>query len=243
MAEKRNVNEPGRLKAPNILKLVFLTLLLATLTYIGSYVYFMTRPASNEDKLTDQLSTISIAGTKLFPALKNYSLDQIDGREPILKGWLTRTPQLPKRLSNSIKGNYPVTFREDELNAWLSRRIKAKQGGLANIYIKNSHIWVNLKKNDMEVVIEREIPNEQSHVTILKLKFESYDRGYTIHPYSAHIGHVNAPGGFARLITSPYKLLADELFEDLAPYHDRQIRNITVEDGRITISPRSVTSS
>ena len=243
MAEKRNVNEPGRLKAPNILKLIFLTLLLATLTYIGSYVYFMTRPASNEDKLTDTLSAISVAGTKLFPALKNYSLDQIDGREPILKGRLTKTPQLPQRLSNSVKDNRRVIFKEDELNAWLSRRIRVKQEGLANIYIKNSHIWVNLKKDEMELVIEREMPNERSHLTILRLKFASYERGYTIHPYSAHIGHVDTPGGFARLITPVYKALADELFEDLAPYHDRKIGNITVEDGRITISPRSVISS
>ncbi|MGB0775278.1 MAG: hypothetical protein ACPGUY_05495, partial [Akkermansiaceae bacterium] len=75
-----------------------------------------------------------------------------------------------------------------------------------------------------------------THVTSMFLKFERSKQGFSIQPYSSHIGQVRAPGGFARLISPAFDNLATELTEELKLYEE--IYDISVKDGTITLDPR-----
>ena len=241
MAKKKGVNEPKKKsRAGGCLKTLIVMMILMGLIYVGGHLYLFVKPANMSDEVSTKVENLNVLGAKLFPAVNVFTTDRIGGREEVLKGWLVKAPKLKERLHNAVKAQHPVTFREEELNAWLSKRLAVKQAGLFGPYVKSSHVWVDLKDGQMDVVIERELADDYRHVTSLLIKFTRLERGYDIQPYAAQIGHVKAPGGFARLIISPFEDILEELTEELLPYKNREIYDIHVEEGKITLDPRTV---
>lgn len=241
MAKKKGVNEPKKKsRILGFFRFIIFSVIFFAIIYVAGHIYFLIKPADEHDDISEAVMKFEVMGLKPFPAVRVYTTEGIAGRPEIIKGWLNKTPKLRERLQSAIEGDYPVTFREDELNAWLSKRLVAKQTGLMEPYVKNSYVWVDLTEGQMDVIIEREFINRYTHVTSLLLKFTRFERGYGIQPYSAQIGQVKAPGGLARIIVSPFEQILEELSEELLPYSDRQIRDIHIEDGQITLDPRTV---
>lgn len=228
--------DPPKKKGGCVKRLVVLLLVLV-MAYFGVHIYFFWQPAGRPDSFGRALMGANVAGFKVFPALRPYPLDHIAGRSDILEGKSIVPPVLKPRLDSAVAGNYPVTFREEEVNAWLSERIEAKQEGLLEPFVKVRGVWVNLTKDEVEIIIERQI-KEHTHVSSMFMQFDRSERGYSIRRDSAHIGQVRAPGGFARLIMPTFNHLAAELNEELKPYREGNIRDIRVEDGKITFDPR-----
>ena len=243
MAKKKEVTKDSKSSCTGgCLKNLVVFIIFIGLMYIAGHIYFLVKPADKVDEITKSVSGFEVMGVKLFPGVNIYTTEEIDGRTEALNGEVTKLPELSERLKNAVTGYYPVTFREDELNAWLSKRLLTKQGGLFGPYVEKAHTWIDLTEGQMSVSIEREFINGSTHVTSVLLKFTRFDDGYSIQPYSAQIGQVTAPGGFALLVMEPFKAILEELSEELLPYTNHEIKDIYVEEGKITLDPRRADS-
>lgn len=234
--------QPPKKKGGCLKRLLFMFLLLL-ITYLGLHIFFLWQPAGKPAELNQQVMDLNIAGKKIFPAVQAFDMAKIAGRSNIKAGKSEINGALIKtRLETAIKSGHPVTFREEEINAWLSERLDVNQGGMLAPFVTARYIWVDFKKDEVEFIIERELSGEQTHMTSLFMRFERAKNGYSISRHASHIGQVRAPGGFARLIMPAFSNLADELAEEMELYKNSsgqlQIYDIIVEDGKITFDPR-----
>ncbi len=237
MGKKTEEKKPEPKKKGGCIKKLAVLLLLTILAYLGVHIWFLWQPAGKPDNISRSVIDANVAGVRVFPALKEYPMDHIAGRAEILDGKSIDPPMLKIRLETAVERNYPITFREEEINAWLSKRIELKQGGLVAPFVKARGVWVDFKKDQIEIIIEREIQG-RTHVTSMFLHFVRSKKGYSIRRDTSHIGQVRAPGGFARLIMGAFENLADELSEEMKPYKENKIRDVHVEEGKITLDPR-----
>ena len=229
-------------KKGGCIKMLFLITLLLVIAYTGIHVFFLWQPAGKPAEFNQQVIDLNVSGQKVFPAIQAFDNNKIAGRSVIIAGETSKDPLIKTRLKTAIDNRYPVTFREEEINIWLSKRLQLKQGGLRAPLAKARYVWVDFKEDEVEVIIERELSGEQIHMTSLFMKFERTKNGYSINRYSSHIGQVRAPGGFARLIIPAFSKLADELSEEIKLYKSEEghllIHDVKVEDGKITFDPR-----
>lgn len=220
------------------IKSVFLVYLLAVTFYCALHVYFIWQPVGTPDGVTQQVMNAEVAGMKIFPAVKAYPVAHIAGRTEIMEGRSMPPPLLTERLQIAIKGNYPLTFREEEINAWLGKRLQVRQDASLAPFVKVRGVWVDFKEDQIEIIIERELHWGQLHVTSLFMKFERSDRGFRITRHACQIGQVRLSGGFVRLIMPAFENLAKELEDELKPYYHNRIFDVRVENGKITLDPR-----
>jgi hypothetical protein len=241
MGKKKEDKEDKKSKPPKpkggCIKKLALLLLLGVLAYFGVHVYFLWQPAGKPDAISLAVIDANVAGVKVFPAIQAYPMEHVAGRPEILNGRSIPAPLLKARLNLAIERNYPLTFREEEINVWLSKRLAVKQCGALAPFAKVRGVWVDFKQDEIEIIIEREIQG-QVHAASLFMKFNRSKQGFSISRHSSHIGQVRVPGGFARLIMPAFSNLATELADELQPYYDKKIRDVRVEDGKITLDPR-----
>ena len=269
-AQKKKKRKPYRKKG-GCLKSIVLIVLLLPITYLGLHIYFIWQPAGGLSEFNQQVINLSVANQRVFPAVKGFDPSKIDGRDAIIDpdsaeeiipsgSAVTNSadgstaapapividpavdPQIKKRLETAIKKRYPVTFREDEINIWLNNRIRLGQGGVFAPFAKAKYVWVDFKKDEIELIIEREIFGQHTHMTSLFMEIKAEKDGFNLNRDAAHIGQVKIPGGFARLIIPAFDKMADELSEDIEVYKDKdgktKLYDIKVEDGKITLDPR-----
>ncbi|MBT8043834.1 MAG: hypothetical protein KJO79_02690 [Verrucomicrobiae bacterium] len=229
--------EPVKKKGGCIKKLALL-LLVCVMAYFGVHIYFLWQPAGKPDSISQSVMDANVAGVKVFPAIQAYPLDHVAGRTEILNGRSIPAPLLKERLRLAVERNYPLTLREEEINAWLSKRLAVKQTGALAPFVKVRGVWVDFKQDEIELIIEREFSPGLIHVTSMFMQFNRSKQGFSIARNSAQIGQVRAPGGFARLVMPAFSNMAAELADELKPYHDKKIRDVRVEDGKITFDPR-----
>ncbi|MFK7909068.1 MAG: hypothetical protein AB8F34_00545 [Akkermansiaceae bacterium] len=237
MGKKSEDKKPEPKQKGGCVKKLAVLMLVLVLTYLGIHIWFLWQPVGKPDSVSGAMIDANVAGVRVFPALKTYSMDHIAGRAEILEGKSIEPPMLKIRLETAVERNYPITFREEEINAWLRKRIEVKQSGALAPFAKARGVWVDFKKDQVELIIEREIQG-RTHVTSMFMQFNRTKNGYSIRRDKSHIGQVSAPGGFARLIMPAFDNLAKELSEELVPYKENQIRDIRVEEGKITLDPR-----
>lgn len=238
MGKKKEEKRQEAPQSGGCIKKLVLLLLALVMVYLGVHIYFFWQPAGKPDDVSQAVMDANVAGVKVFPAIRAYPMDHIAGRGEILKGKSIPAPLLKERLNLAVRRNYPITFREEEINAWLSKRLEVKQGGLLAPFAKVRGVWVDFKQDEIEIIIERELPQRRVHVTSLFMKFNRSKQGFSIQPHASQIGQVRAPRGFVRLVLPAFEALAEELADELKPYHDGEIHDIRVEEGKITLDPR-----
>lgn len=242
MGKKKEKKEDPPQKKGGCVKKLGLAVLLFLLAYSGFHIFFIWQPAGKPAEFNRQVMEAHIGGVKVFPAVQAFDLDKIAGRSEVIAGTPIKAPPLKSRLENAIQQGYPVTFREEEINVWLSKRLALKQGGLLAPFVTARAVWVDFKKDEIEVIIERELPKQQIHVTSLFMRFDRQKNGFSISRHASQIGQVKAPGGFARLVMPAFNRLADELADELALYKTPSekliIHDVVVEEGKITLDPR-----
>ncbi|MBT8035917.1 MAG: hypothetical protein KJO21_00090 [Verrucomicrobiae bacterium] len=238
MGKSKEEKKPEPPKKGGCIKRLFFLLLFFLMVHAVIHIYFLWQPADEVDEISQMVIDANVAGLKVFPAIQGYQLDRIEGREELIRGESIAAPLLKARLATAIEQKYPVSFSEKDINAWLRKRLELKQGGLLSPFVELRGIWVDFEEDEVEVIIERELPGERLHVTSLFVKFTRSERGYSMQPYSAHVGQVRVPGGFARLIMSAFSNLLYELEDELQPYYDKKILDIHVEEGKVTLDPR-----
>ncbi|NWK57167.1 hypothetical protein HW115_16210 [Verrucomicrobiaceae bacterium N1E253] len=244
--KKAEAQSPAKVRKGGFFKRLLLLGLFLVMAYLGFHVYFIWQPVGKPEKFNQQVMDLELSGVKVFPAIKSYDVDEIDGRRELLNGTRLPVSPLPQRLKTAIERNEPVSFHEREVNAWLRKRLQVKQGGLLEKELSVVGTWVNFKPGEIEFAIERELPKGIRHVTSIFMRFEPIDNGFSIHRHASQVGQVKLPGGFARLVMPAFSAMAEELAEELKLYRDEskgaekalQIHDVVVEHGRITLDPR-----
>lgn len=218
-------------------KLLLAVYLAGAIFYLLLHAVFLWLPAGKPNTLNRDIIEANVMGWEIFPALRVYPMGHIAGRLDAMEG-SAEIPRLRKRVQSSIKRNYPVTFSEEEVNAWLAGRLKAEQGGFLARYVKVCGVWVDFNQDHVELIIEREFANGKKHVVSLFMKIESRSDGYSISRYSWQVGQVRMPSGFGRLLLPAFDNMVDELDDELKVWRDGKIRDIRVEEGQITFDPQ-----
>ena len=215
-------------------------LLLTVMFYMGIHVYFLWQPTGKPDAINARLMNAKLMGVQIFPAVCSYPVEGIAGRSDVIDGEAKQTPKVKQRLALAVERNYPVTFREEEINAWLAKRLNLIQDGALAPYVDIRGVWVNFMEDELELIVERKLPWANSHVTVLYMGFERTRSGYSISRHSCHIGQLKLPGGFGYLLMPAFQNIVDELADELEFHHDHEIYDVRVQEGKITIDPRRV---
>jgi len=242
MADDENSRGSG-----SLFKRLGVLFLFLVMVYLSIHIYFMWLPVGKTNSFTQAVAEAKVGSFNFFPAIEDYDLKEIDGRDEILHGKKFPNSPLSERLATAIERNAPVTFTETEVNVWLRNRLQVQQGGLLGSQMKVQGVWVHFTPGEIEIVIERQIPKlKMAHVVSIYMQFESIKNGFSIHRNAAHVGQVKLPGGFARLVMPSFSNMADALSEELKLYKDDslsshkalKIHEVRVEEGKITLDPR-----
>lgn len=242
MGKRGDQNHENKGCNAGCLRMILWCAILVLMLYLGVHVYFLWQPAGTPSQPNTRVMDARLAGVRLFPALQAYPLDGIAARRKILEDGSGGAPKLKERLANCLRENRSISLGEDEVNAWLAHRLKIRQTGPLAQLVEVKGVWVELRKDEIELIIERKLPNAENHVTSLFMAFERTKKGYSIARHSCHIGQVRLPGGFARLLMPAYQNMAKELEDELQPYYKHQIFDVRVEEGVITLDPKRIES-
>lgn len=200
------------------------------------------------------LVVISGLGAALYYISLPQDLTDIGGYTPVAK-----TPASPPRdidtvLRKSIEGDYSVILSETELNNWLGREMKLKQGGELAKWVSLKRIWVRLRGDVAEIIVVREVMGH-AMTTSMFLQVEQTEtaKGITtqIHLHGGgfnedvprptrggRFGQLTVPQGFLIMIMPDYEKIA-KLFETEIDLGFKQMARIRFEDKRIVLDPKA----
>lgn len=161
-------------------------------------------------------------------------------------------------LTKSIEGKYSVTLSEKELNQWLASQLVLKQGGQLAEWVSLKNVYVRLREDVAEVIIEREI-NGHPFTTSMFLQIEQVEtaagistqihlHGGGIHemiPFptlGGRFGQLSVPQGFLILVMGDFKKIA-ALFETEIDLGFQRMARIKIKDKQLELDPKHPTRS
>ena len=190
-------------------------------------------------------------GAALFFIAQPQDLTDIGGYGPNAKPAPVRDMQVV--LKNSIDRGYAVTLSETEINQWLGRTLKSKQGGLLAEKVSLDRVWVRLLDGHAEVIMERTIMGRPFTVSMFvrveqlqglkALETRVHLDGGPFHenlprpPRGGRFGSLVVPQGFLILIVPAYRQLA-ELFPEEKRLGFEEMARIKIEKNRLVLDPR-----
>lgn len=196
--------------------------------------------------------------TALYHVYLPQDISDIGGVEPSLT-----TPASPPRdlravLEKSIEGDYSVTLSETELNQWLARELKLKQGGELAEWVSLKRVYVRLRADVAEVIIERDVAGYPLTTSMFLQveQMESADGISTqihLHGGGFHelapiptrggrFGQLYVPQGFLIMVMPDYQKIAD-LFGPEIDLGFQRMARIKIEDKRLVLDPKQPTRS
>lgn len=210
------------------------------------------------------LGTIGI-GVGYFFIAQCQDLSDIGGYGPVAKA--TPVRDLKVVLKNSIDRGYTVNLTETEINQWLGRTLKTKQGGLLAGKISLERLWVRLDEGFAELIMERRFMGKSFTVSMF-LKIEQIQgpgeamtevhlQGGPYHinlPHSklgwvshecpppfpsrgGRFGKLVVPQGFLLLVLPSFKKLPD-LFTEEINLAFKEMARIKIEKNRLVLDPK-----
>ena len=195
-------------------------------------------------------------GAALYHVYLPQDLSDIGGVEASLT-----TPASPPRdlravLQKSIEGDYSVTLSETELNQWLTRELKLKQGGELAQWVSLKRVCVRLRAGVAEVIIERDVAGyplttsmflqvEQTESaegisTQIHLHGGGFHEMVPIPTRGGRFGQLTVPQGFLIMVMPDFRKIAD-LFETEIDLGFQRMARIKIEDKRLVLDPKEPT--
>jgi hypothetical protein len=195
-------------------------------------------------------------GAALYHVYLPQDLSDIGGVVPSLT-----TPASPPRdlravLQKSIEGDYSVTLSETELNQWLTRELKLKQGGELAQWVSLKRVCVRLRAGVAEVIIERDVAGyplttsmflqvEQTESaegisTQIHLHGGGFHEMVPIPTRGGRFGQLTVPQGFLIMVMPDFRKIAD-LFETELDLGFQRMARIKIEDKRLVLDPKEPT--
>jgi len=210
------------------------------------------------------LGTFGI-GVGYFFITQCQDLSDIGGFGPVAKA--TPVRDLKVVLRNSIDRGYTVSLTETEINQWLGRTLRTKQGGLLAKQVSLERLWVRLNDGFAEVIMERKFMGKPFTVSMfLKIEqtqgprevvTEVHLQGGPYHinlPHSklgwvstecpppfpsrgGRFGKLVVPQGFLLLVLPSFKKLPD-LFHEEIDLAFKEMARIKIEKNRLVLDPK-----
>lgn len=192
-------------------------------------------------------------GAALYHVYLPQDFSDIGGVEPSLTTPASSPRDLQAVLKKSIEGNYSVTLSETELNQWLARELKLKQGGELAQWVSLKRVCVRLRSGVAEVIIERDVAGyplttsmflqvEQTESadgisTQIHLHGGGFHELAPIPTCGGRFGQLNVPQGFLIMVMPDFRKIAD-LFETEIDLGFQRMARIKIEDKRLVLDPK-----
>lgn len=162
---------------------------------------------------------------------------------------------LKQKVRNAISSNSEVKITEAELNQYLLKNLKMKQGGFMNDFASVKGVYVDLKPDIMEVFIEREIAQYGDDGEIktdvfqpfrhtVSMKFKIYNdkdsegkEAIVIDVLAGSVGKAPVPGLLVMMVKPSFDQIAEHFKKEIELSYNR-MQKITIGDGFVTLDPR-----
>ena len=197
------------------------------------------------------LLVMAAMGGFVYFGWQSADLSDVTGRKGIAIGY--KDPEI--RTRNALNQNSEVTINEEDLNQYIAKNLKMKQGGFMSDFAKVKGVYVDLKPDMMEIFIEREIAQYGEEGTIktdvfkpfrhtvsMKLKIFTVkdEKGMTTRKVEfpgGSIGKAPTPGLMVTVVKDSFDQLAEHFKEETELGYEK-MTTITVGDGFIKLDPR-----
>jgi hypothetical protein len=215
------------------------------------------KPKSRGGCLGKLMSLILLAaagglGSAFFFIAQPQDLSDIGGYGPAARG--TPARDLAVVLKSSLDRGYPLTLTETEINHWLGRTLKTKQGGLLADQISLERVWVRLGEDGVaEVIMERQVMGRPFTVSMFlqveqlqgpkSLRTEVQLHGGPFHenlprpPRGGRFGKLVVPQGFLILVKPSFEKLAAAFTSEIRLAFEEMAR-MRIEKNRLVLDPR-----
>lgn len=223
-----NDNEPMKKKGGCMGKLLGL-LVFGVLVGLGAAIYYVTLPQDLSD-----IGGYSLSTTK--PSSTPRDINAV--------------------LTKAIEGDYSVQLSETELNNWLARELKLKQSGELAEWVSLKRVWVRLREDVAEVIIERDVAGyplttsmflqvEQTETakgisTKIHLHGGGFHEMVPIPSRGGRFGQLTVPQGFLIMVMPDFQKIAG-VFGTEIDLGFQRMTQIRIEDKRITLDPKKPT--
>jgi hypothetical protein len=197
------------------------------------------------------LGILLAIGGFIYFGWQGADLSDVSGRKGIAIGYV----DIERKVRNALNDNAEVTLTEAEINQYISKNLKMRQGGFMKGFAKVKGVYVDLKPDVMEVFIEREIAQYGEkgtvktdifkpfmHTVSMKLKIitEVDARGSITRKVEfpgGTIGKAPTPGLMVTVVKASFDQLAEH-FKTETDLGYKKMTSITVGDGFIKLDPR-----
>lgn len=179
--------------------------------------------------------------------------DLTDLSDPALNAKAAPVRDMKAVLKSSIDRGYPLTLQQTEINQWLARTLRTRQGGFLKEKVTFDRVWIRLEEGQVEIVMERHflgkpftvsmfcqverLEGPQGEFTEIQMHGGPYHPDFPKPPRGGRFGNLVIPQGFLILVMPAYKKLA-ELFPEEIELALREMSRITLEKGQIVLDPR-----
>ncbi len=195
-------------------------------------------------------------GAALYFISLPQDLSDIGGSSPPLT--IPASPPRDMRvvLTKSIEGDYSIQISETELNQWLARELRLKQGGELAQWVTLKRVCVRLREGVAEVIIERDIAGyplttsmflqvEQTEsATGISTQIHLHGNGFhemvPIPTRGGRFGQLTVPQGFLLMVMPDFQKIA-ALFGPEIELGFRRMARIKIENKRLTLDPKQPT--
>lgn len=197
-------------------------------------------------------------GAAIYFITLPQDLSDIGGNSPSLTAPASPPRDMKAVLTKAIEGDYSVQLSETELNHWLARELKLKQGGELADWVTLKRVYVRLREGIAEVIIERDVAGyplttsmflqvEQTETakglsTQLHLHGGGFHEMVPIPTRGGRFGQLTVPQGFLIMVMPDFRKIAG-LFETEIDLGFQRMSRIRIEDKRLTLDPKKPTRS
>lgn len=180
-------------------------------------------------------------------------LPEVSGMADIRAGKIKKV-HLGDRLQLAANSKTKITFTEEQLNHYLSGKVKLSQTGKVNKNLSIKGIWVELSEDTLTLYLERKAqwgggpdesgvvqePSEQDHITSFRFHIKTtidadgaINRSYG--SAGGTIGGAPAPGAFSLIPQAAFKELGT-IFASEITYFEKMVQ-VHVKQDSITLHP------
>ncbi len=192
-------------------------------------------------------------GVAMYFVSQPQDLSDLGGYEPPAEAPASPPRDMEAVLGKAVEGSYAVTLSETELNHWLGRRLQGVQGGELGEWVKFKRVWVRLKDEVAEFIVEREIAGHvfttsmfvqvdqvetnKGIATNISLEGGPFHESVPMPTRGGRLGQLVVPQGFLILVMPEFKKLAEAL--DAEKLGILRMADIRIEEKRLILDPRA----
>ncbi len=191
-------------------------------------------------------------GVAMYFVSQPQDLSDLGGYEPPAAAPASPPRDMEAVLRKSLEGAYSVTLSETELNHWLGSELKGVQQGQLAKWVVFKRVWVRLKEDVAEIIVEREIAghplttsmfiqvdqveSNKGMSTNIHLHGGAFHESVPMPTRGGRFGQLVIPQGFLILVMPDFKKIAGTL--DAEKLSVLRMAGIRIEDKRLVLDPR-----